>query len=79
MWGRDKNFQVLMLYKLRNCENKISLTKVFGAYVLELRGISTSTGSGFSYTKPGTAYDKIYFVTMYLYQTLFIVMLPNDV
>ena len=29
MWGRDKNFQVSMLYELRNCENKISLTKVF--------------------------------------------------
>ena len=29
MWGRDKNFWVLMLYELRNCENKISFTKVF--------------------------------------------------
>ena len=25
MWGRDKNFQDLMLYELSNCENKISL------------------------------------------------------
>ena len=29
MWGRDKNFQVLMMYELLNRENKISLTKVF--------------------------------------------------
>ena len=29
MWGRDKNFQVLMLHELRNCENQISLTEVF--------------------------------------------------
>ena len=29
MWGRDKNFQVLMLYELSNCENKISLTQFF--------------------------------------------------
>ena len=29
MWGGDKNFQVFMMYELRDCENKISLTKVF--------------------------------------------------
>ena len=29
MWGRDKNFQVLMMYELLNRENKILLIKVF--------------------------------------------------
>ena len=29
MWGRDNNFQVSTMYELLNCENKISLTKVF--------------------------------------------------
>ena len=29
MWGKEKKFQVLMLYELRNCENKVSLTEAF--------------------------------------------------
>ena len=34
MWGRDKNFQVSMLYELRNCENNISLSEVFFTHPL---------------------------------------------
>ena len=34
MWGRDKNVQVLMLYKLTNCEIKISIPKVFYCHPL---------------------------------------------
>ena len=29
MWNRDKNVQVLMMYELLNCENSISIIKVF--------------------------------------------------
>jgi hypothetical protein len=29
MWGRDKNFQVSMIFQLRNRENKISLSEIF--------------------------------------------------
>ena len=29
MWGRDKNFRVSMIFQLRNCENKSSLSQVF--------------------------------------------------
>ena len=31
MWGRDKNFLVLMLYELRNCKNKKYARDVFAA------------------------------------------------
>ena len=34
MWGRDKNFQVSMIFELRNCENKISLSEVFFSHPL---------------------------------------------
>ena len=34
MWGRDKNFQVLMIFELLNHKNKMSLTKVFIAHPL---------------------------------------------
>ena len=29
MWGRDKNFQVLVIFERKNCKNKISLGQVF--------------------------------------------------
>ena len=29
MWGRDKNFQVLVLYEQRNCENTFHLVRFF--------------------------------------------------
>ena len=32
MWGKDKNFQVFMMYELRNCKNKISLAKFLDAF-----------------------------------------------
>ena len=37
MWDRDKNFYVLMLYELSNCENKISLI-IFFAHPLFVFG-----------------------------------------
>ena len=35
-WGRDKNFQVSMIFDLLNRKNKISLTKVFCLFTLYL-------------------------------------------
>ena len=34
MWGRGKNFQVLMMYELRNPQKYISLSQSFFYYVI---------------------------------------------
>jgi hypothetical protein len=36
MWGRDKNFQVSMLYELKNRENKIYAGFAFPPFVLQV-------------------------------------------
>ena len=48
MWGRDKNCQVLMMYDIINCKNKISLGEFFlthslitiGEFYIQLKGDS---------------------------------------
>ena len=34
MWGRDKNFRLSMIFQLRNCKNKISLSQFFFTHPL---------------------------------------------
>jgi hypothetical protein len=42
MWGRDINFKVSMIFELRNCENKISLSEVFLVQPLKRKRLNES-------------------------------------
>ena len=35
MWGRGKNFHFLMIFELKNCENKLSISDSFFGHHLK--------------------------------------------